>query len=171
MTNANAVITSALLGARICEWARRWVGRIDHVWYERLSQDQPCGACGRWMQAGERVIAHLHRAAGAAHYDRWVYMHKACECETDGSRQMCRTDKHGFPKAHRTRKVVFMGFQTGDIVKAEIPNGKFAGRHVGRLSAVRQRPSFTLNGFDAHPKYLRRIHHSDGFNYQTKTAG
>jgi 5-methylcytosine-specific restriction endonuclease McrA len=88
-----------------------------------------------------------------------------------GSRQMCRTDKHGFPKAHRTRKAVFMGFQTGDIVKADIPNGKFAGRHVGRLSAVRQRPSFTLNGFDAHPKYLKRIHHSDGFNYQTKTAG
>jgi hypothetical protein len=28
-----------------------------------------------------------------------------------------------------------------------------------------------LNGFDVHPKYLKRIHHSDGFNYQTKTAG
>jgi 5-methylcytosine-specific restriction endonuclease McrA len=88
-----------------------------------------------------------------------------------GSRQMCRTDKYGFPKTHRTRKAMFMGFQTGDIVKADIPNGKFAGRHVGRLSAVRQRPSFTLNGFDAHPKYLKRIHHSDGFNYRTKTAG
>src|SRR5262249_4352625 len=50
-----------------------------------------------------------------------------------GSRQMCRTDKHGFPKAHRTRKPMFRGFQTGDIVKAEIPRGKFTGRHVGRL--------------------------------------
>ncbi len=88
-----------------------------------------------------------------------------------GSRQMCRTDKYGFPKTHRTHNAMLIGFETGDIVKADIPKGKFAGRHVGRLSAVRQRPSFTLNGFDVHPKYLKRIHRSDGFNYQTKTAG
>ena len=88
-----------------------------------------------------------------------------------GSRQMRRTDKYGFPKTHRTRKAMFEGFQTGDIVKAEIPKGKFAGRHLGRLSAVRQRPSFTLNGFDVHPRHLKRIHRSDGFNYQTKTVG
>src|SRR5215831_1857371 len=74
-----------------------------------------------------------------------------------GSRQMCRTDKYGFPKTHRTRKAMFEGFQTGDIVKAEIPKGKFAGRHVGRLSAVRERPSFTLNGFDVHPRHLKRF--------------
>ena len=43
--------------------------------------------------------------------------------------------------------------------------GKFAGRHVGRLSAVRQRPSFTLNGFDVHPKYLKQIHRADGYEY------
>ena len=61
---------------------------------------------------------------------------------------------------------MFRGFQTGDIVKAEIPKGKYAGRHVGRLSAVRQRPSFTLNGFDVHPKYLKRIHGADGFEYR-----
>src|SRR5262245_50445225 len=85
-----------------------------------------------------------------------------------GSRQMCRTDKYGFPKTHRTRKAMFMGFQTGDIVKADIPKGKFAGRHVSRLSAVRQRPSFTLNGFDVHPKHLKRIHRCDGFNYQKR---
>jgi hypothetical protein len=85
-----------------------------------------------------------------------------------GSRQMCRTDRHGFPKKHRTRNTSFMGFETGDIVRADIPKGKFAGRHFGRLSAVRQRPSFTLNGFDVHPKYLKRIHRSDGFEYQRR---
>jgi len=83
-----------------------------------------------------------------------------------GSRQMCRTDRHGFPQAHRTRNTSFMGFETGDIVRAEIPKRKYAGRHTGRLSAVRQRPSFTLNGFDVHPKYLKRIYCSDGFEYQ-----
>lgn len=84
MTNATA--TSALLGARVCEWARKWVGRIDSVRYERLTQGQPCSACGKWMQAGGRVIAYLHRAANAAHYDRWVYMHRVCECETEEGR-------------------------------------------------------------------------------------
>jgi hypothetical protein len=85
-----------------------------------------------------------------------------------GSRRMCRTDKHGFPKAHRTHRTMFRGFQTGDVVRADIPKGKFAGHHVGRLSAVRQRPSFTLNGFDVHPKHLKRIHRSDGFEYKSR---
>jgi 5-methylcytosine-specific restriction endonuclease McrA len=83
-----------------------------------------------------------------------------------GSRKFCRTDKYGFPRVHRTRNTSFMGFETGDIVQADIPKGKFAGRYVGRLSSIRQRPSFTLNGFDVHPKYLKRIHRSDGFKYQ-----
>jgi hypothetical protein len=60
---------------------------------------------------------------------------------------------------------MYMGFQTGDIVRADIPGGKYAGRHIGRLSGVRQRPSFTLNGFDAHPKYLKQIHRADGYEY------
>jgi hypothetical protein len=58
-----------------------------------------------------------------------------------------------------------MGFQTGDMVKADIPRGKYAGRYVSRVT-IRQRPSFILNGYDAHPKYLKRIHRSDGYEYQ-----
>jgi hypothetical protein len=78
------------------------------------------------------------------------------------------TDKYGFPIRHRTRRKCFMGFQTGDVVSADIPQGKFAGHHGGRLSAVRQRPSFSLNGFDVNPKYLKRIHQADGFEYRTR---
>lgn len=80
---------------------------------------------------------------------------------------MCSTNTFGFPIRHRTRRKTFMGFQTGDIVKADIPRGKFAGRYVSRVT-IRQRTSFTLNGFDAHPKYLKRIHQSDGFEYQRR---
>lgn len=86
-----------------------------------------------------------------------------------GSRQMCRTDRYGIPKAHRTRKTSFQGFRTGDIVRADIQKGKYAGRHIGRLSAVRQRPSFILNGtFDVHPKYLKQIHRADGYEYERR---
>jgi hypothetical protein len=84
-----------------------------------------------------------------------------------GSRQMWTTDKYGFPKKHRTRRKYYMGFQTGDIVEADIPHGKYAGRHVGRVT-IRQRPSFRLNGFDVHPKYLKRIHKADGYEYPKK---
>jgi 5-methylcytosine-specific restriction endonuclease McrA len=84
-----------------------------------------------------------------------------------GNRQMCGTDKYGFPSRHRTNKKVHFGFQTGDIVKAIVTTGRFVGKWIGRIS-VRARPSFKLTAkqtFDVHPKYLKTIHKSDGYNY------
>src|SRR5262245_2611655 len=82
-----------------------------------------------------------------------------------GTRQMCSTNKYGFPIRHRTRRKTFLGFETGDIVKADIPRGQYEGRYVGRVT-IRQRPSFILKGLDPHSKYLKRIHRSDGYEYQ-----
>ncbi|MGK7927636.1 MAG: RNA-guided endonuclease IscB [Spirulina sp.] len=86
-----------------------------------------------------------------------------------GTRQRCRPDKYGFPKAHAPKAKFFQGFQTGDIVKASIPKGKYAGNYIGRI-AIRFRPSFRLSTtgnkpFDVHPKYLQTIHHADGYEY------
>jgi 5-methylcytosine-specific restriction endonuclease McrA len=83
-----------------------------------------------------------------------------------GNRQMCLSDRYGFPKSHRTNKKSYLGFQTGDMVKAKIPHGKYAGEHSGRI-AIRQRANFKLSGlFDVHPKYLRVIQCSDGYIYE-----
>lgn len=41
-----------------------------------------------------------------------------------GTRQICGTDKYGFPTRHRERKVLHFGFRTGDIVKAVVPERK-----------------------------------------------
>ncbi|NEO93485.1 MAG: HNH endonuclease [Moorea sp. SIO3G5] len=86
-----------------------------------------------------------------------------------GVRQRCRTDKYGFPKAHASKAKFFRGFQTGDIVKADIPKGKYAGQYTGRI-AIRYRPSFMLSlpnqRFDVHPKYLQKIFKADGYEYQ-----
>jgi 5-methylcytosine-specific restriction endonuclease McrA len=38
-----------------------------------------------------------------------------------GTRQMCGTDKYGFPIWHRTHEKVHFGFQTGDMVRAYLP--------------------------------------------------
>ena len=87
-----------------------------------------------------------------------------------GTRQRCRPDKYGFPKAHAPKAKYFQGFQTGDMVRADIPSGKFAGSYTGRI-AIRFRPSFVLQllnrKFDVHPKYLKTIHRSDGYEYQS----
>jgi 5-methylcytosine-specific restriction endonuclease McrA len=81
-----------------------------------------------------------------------------------GRRQRCVTDKYGFPLGHAPQAKKFLGFQTGDIVRAQIPLGKYRGVHVGRVS-IRFRPSFSLHGFDVHPKYLRRLFRADGYDY------
>jgi 5-methylcytosine-specific restriction endonuclease McrA len=81
-----------------------------------------------------------------------------------GSRQMCGTDKYGFPIRHKPRASGFAGFRTGDIVKAIIPKGKDQGVHVGRV-AIRHRPRFRLGTIDVFPKCLTAIHLADGYDY------
>jgi len=103
-----------------------------------------------------------------------------------GRRQRCGTDRYGFPIRHAPAQKFFMGFQTGDLVKADVKTGKYAGIYTGRI-AIRFKPSFKLttggfavsaqrstersrrspNGksFDVHPKYLKAIHQADGYEY------
>ena len=76
---------------------------------------------------------------------------------------MCVPDKYGFPKQHKERKKKFLGYQTGDMVKAITPKGTFEGR-----IAIRHRPSFRLEKVDIHPKYMRCVQRSDGYEYTQK---
>lgn len=83
-----------------------------------------------------------------------------------GCRQMCVMNASGFPRSRpKARHKSYLGFQTGDTVKASVPTGKYKGTHEGRV-AIRFRPSFRLNGFDVHPRYLKTIHRSDGYRYE-----
>lgn len=86
-----------------------------------------------------------------------------------GSRQMCGTDKFGFPTRHKPRASGFAGFRTGDIVRAEVPSGTHQGTHVGRV-AIRYRPSFRLGNIDIHPRHLTTIQRSDGYGYDYDVA-
>ncbi|MFB2919952.1 MULTISPECIES: RNA-guided endonuclease IscB [Aerosakkonema] len=86
-----------------------------------------------------------------------------------GVRQMSTTNKYGFPIKHRTRQKAFFGFQTGDIVRAILPSGKFAGTHIGRLT-VRATGVFemvTAKGkvSPVRAKYCQIVHRVDGYNY------
>ncbi len=85
-----------------------------------------------------------------------------------GSRQMCRTDKFGFPSRYVPQFKFVKGFQTGDIVKAIVTAGKKIGNYVGRV-AVRSSGSFNISadtlvqGISS--KYCQTIHKKDGYNY------
>ncbi len=86
-----------------------------------------------------------------------------------GTRQLCRTNKYGFPIRHCSRMKFHKGFQTGDIVRAVVTKGKKIGTYVGRV-ATRKSGSFnisTLGGLvqGISHKYCRFIHRKDGYAY------
>jgi 5-methylcytosine-specific restriction endonuclease McrA len=87
-----------------------------------------------------------------------------------GTRQMCRTDKFGFPNRHAPRDKFVRGFQTGDIVKSIVTAGTKIGKYIGRI-AVRSSGSFNISiklrlvqGISH--KYCKTIHRKDGYSYQ-----
>jgi len=87
-----------------------------------------------------------------------------------GTRQMCGTDRFGFPVRHRSKKQIHFGFQTGDIISATVTAGKKIGSYVGRV-LCRASGSFdiaTTNGRIAgiSHKYCKSIHKKDGYSYR-----
>jgi len=86
-----------------------------------------------------------------------------------GTRQICRTDKFGFPIRHVPRYKFVKGFQTGDIVRAIVTKGKKMGTYAGRI-AVRSTGSFNLsttNGLvqGISHKNCSLVHRKDGYAY------
>ena len=86
-----------------------------------------------------------------------------------GSRQICRTNKYGFPVRYVPRFKFIKGYQTGDIVKAIVTTGKKQSVYVGRV-AVGTTGSFninTKNGLvqEISHKYCQPIHKKDGYAY------
>ncbi len=87
-----------------------------------------------------------------------------------GKRQVCGTNKYGFPIRHHSRKKIHKGFQTGDIVKAVVTKGKKIGTYIGRV-ATRKTGSFDITTVQGKVsgisyKYCQAIHRKDGYSYQ-----
>jgi 5-methylcytosine-specific restriction endonuclease McrA len=86
-----------------------------------------------------------------------------------GTRQMCGTDKYGFPIRHRHRQKRHAGFQTGDMVRAVVKTGKKAGMHTGRV-LVRATGSFDIRTKQGRVQGISHrtctpVHRSDGYSY------
>ena len=80
-----------------------------------------------------------------------------------GTRQMCGTNKYGFPIRHRTRQKVHFGFQTGNLVKAVVPRGKYAGSGSFDISADGQRIAQGISY-----KHFRILQRNGGWQYEQK---
>ncbi|EDZ95444.1 MULTISPECIES: RNA-guided endonuclease IscB [Limnospira] len=86
-----------------------------------------------------------------------------------GTRQMCGTNKYGFPNRHRSRRQIHKGFQTGDMVTVLVTAGKKIGSYLGRV-LCRASGSFDITTASVRVagishKYCQPIHRKDGYAY------
>jgi hypothetical protein len=86
-----------------------------------------------------------------------------------GSYQRTRLDKYGFPRGYLTRQKRIKGFQTGDIVKADVTKGTKVGTYTGRV-AVRATGSFNIQTAEGvvqgiSHRYCKVVQRADGYGY------
>ncbi len=92
-----------------------------------------------------------------------------------GNRQMCRMDRYGFPRTAPTRHKCVQGFQTGDLLRAVVNDGKKAGTYLGKV-AVRTSGSFNIatshgTAQGINHRFCRLIARADGYSYYQRKEG
>ncbi len=123
------------------------VNAVRWALYERLK------ATGLPVECGSGGLTKFNRTTHEFSKDHWI--DAACVGKStpehlgidgvrplhikamgSGNRQMCQTDKYGFPAKHRQRQKRYFGVQTGDIVRAK-------QKHAGRVT-VRAKGDFYI---------------------------
>lgn len=92
-----------------------------------------------------------------------------------GSYQRTRLDAFGFPRGYLTREKRIKGFQTGDMVSADVLKGKKIGFYVGRV-AVRATGSFNIQTAQGvvqgiSHRCCKVVQRADGYGYSTVASG
>ena len=81
-----------------------------------------------------------------------------------GNRRMVNVDAYGFPRGKARSAKRVHGFQTGDMVKAIVPKGKYAGTHIGKVN-IRTSGNFKINGIGINWRNCRKLWRVDGYSY------
>ncbi|WP_272902833.1 RNA-guided endonuclease IscB [Streptomyces sp. BA2] len=88
-----------------------------------------------------------------------------------GSYARTTPDRFGFPRLQRARTKEHFGYVTGDLVRATLPTGKWAGTWNGRIS-VRARGQHSLatptGRINVSYRNLRLLQRGDGYAYGTR---
>jgi 5-methylcytosine-specific restriction endonuclease McrA len=106
----------------------------------------------------------------------WQIPVLAIKARGRGSYQRTRVTKDGFPRGYLTRSKHIHGFQTGDLIRAEVATGKKVGVYTGRV-AIRATGSFniqvaglkTIEGISY--KDCRLLMRADGYTYSYLPKG
>ncbi|MFK0109832.1 RNA-guided endonuclease IscB [Streptomyces sp. NPDC091217] len=88
-----------------------------------------------------------------------------------GSHARTTPDRYGFPRLRRSRTKQHFGYVTGDLVRAIVPSGRWAGTWTGRISvrAMGQHSLTTSVGrFNVRHRNLRLLQRGDGYGYRTR---
>lgn len=88
-----------------------------------------------------------------------------------GSYARTTPDRFGFPRLRRARTKQHFGYVTGDLVRATMPSGKWAGMWTGRIS-VRARGQHSLatprGRINVSHWNLRLLQRGDGYGYSVR---
>lgn len=89
-----------------------------------------------------------------------------------GAYARTRSDRHGFSRLNLPRTKQCFGYATGDLVRAVIPSGKYAGTWTGRV-AVRAIGRFNIcsgRGIaqGVHHRFIQLLQRADGYGYITR---
>lgn len=100
----------------------------------------------------------------------WMKPTLAIKCTGRGSYQRTRLDKYGFPRGYLLRSKRVHGFQTGDMVKADVAKGKKAGCYSGRVAVraigsfnIQMAPGAVVQGISH--RHCKLIQLNDGYGY------
>ncbi|MBK1648679.1 RRXRR domain-containing protein [Rhabdochromatium marinum] len=102
---------------------------------------------------------------------RWNIPTLTLQATGRGRYQRTHLNRFGFPRGYLMREKRVHGFQTGDRVIAEMPTGKTAGIHVGRV-AVRASGRFniqtaTKSGTRDFTRHCRVVQRANGYGYSS----
>ncbi|MFI1731452.1 RNA-guided endonuclease IscB [Streptomyces acidicola] len=115
-------------------------------------------------------VGHLGCENGDAivRFPRQVLIAKAAG---RGSYARTTPDRFGFPRLRRARTKQHFGYITGDLVRATVPAGKWAGTWTGCIS-VRARGQHSLatprGRINVSHRNLRLLQRADGYGYATR---
>ena len=86
-----------------------------------------------------------------------------------GSHQRTNVNASGFPRGYLARQKYFFGFKSGDLIRSDIPKGKYTGHHEG-IVLCRKTGSFDIRTASGriqgiNQRYCHILQRADGYGY------
>lgn len=147
------------------------LGRPVHSWPGAMTKENRSTAgLAKTHTLDALCVGRLDHEAGDA-IVRYPGQVLVAQAAGRGSYARTTPDRHGFPRLPRARAKRHFGYATGDLVRAVIPSGKWAGTWTGHVS-VRARGQHSLTTpegrINVSHRNLQLRQRGDGYDYTTR---